>query len=97
MIRRAFVVPGPSIGMLLLCALPLSAPLPAGAAAAGCCQTSSGCFSTDDESECAGGTFYQLGFCKDGRCQPTVADPRPLPTDPKPIQHLASLNASASR
>jgi FKBP-type peptidyl-prolyl isomerase-like protein len=92
MIRRRTAVPRLAglpglLGLLLLCALPLLAPSPAGAAA-GCCQTESGCFSTDDENECKG-TFYQLGFCSHGRCQPTVADPQPHPSQPQPVQQLA--------
>src|SRR5262245_3670811 len=85
-------------GWLLLCALPLLAPPPAGAAA-GCCEKDGKCFSTDDESECAGGTFFQLGFCSNNRCQPTVANPhpgQPLPGQPRPIGQLAAATPAAS-
>ena len=90
MIRRSAIsgLAGSAVlpGWLLLCALPLLAPAPA--AAAGCCEKDGKCFPTDDPGECKGGSFSQLGFCSNNRCEPSVADPHPI--EPRPIQQLAA-------
>ncbi len=38
-----------------------------------------GCFRTDNQAGCEklGGTFYQLGVCSGGKCQPTAAKALP--------------------